>query len=325
MKRLTLSLLVLSARLYSAEAPALDSNPMASEQLSFSDMIFNEIKEKADGGDIGSCLSYGSYLVGFVANPTEGREKYAEGVAYLIKAADAGQGDACLMVGIVYAEGHYGVQVDKEKAKKYFQRAVDKKVANAYARLAQQLVSDDLTCDQPNVVVDLLEKSIAAEDLAGYYYYAILLREADFIDSDLVRAFNYFKKASDEGDYSYADGMVAVMYHGGEGTVQNYLEAEKYYEKALEKEPEHFQYQLNLAQILFNNQGREPNLVRAEQLLTAAADSGSAEAQRVLGVRLYKGQRLAVNKDRGLEYLNKAAAQGDFMAATMITLFSMGM
>ncbi len=325
MKKVILSLLMLSTRLYSAEVPALDSNPIASAQLSFRDMIFSEIKEKADRGDIESCLSYGSYLVGFVANPTDGKEKYAEGIAYLMKAADAGQGDACLMVGIAYEEGHYGVQIDKEKAKQYLQLAVDKKIANAYARLAQQLVSEDFTCEQPNVVVDLLEKSIAAEDLAGYYYYAILLREADFIESDPVRAFTYFKKASDEGDYSYADGMVAIMYHGGEGVAQDYLEAEKYYEKALAKEPDHAQYQLNLAQILFNGQGKVPNLGRAEQLLTAAADSGSMEAQRVLGVRLYKGQRLTVNQARGLEYLKKAAAQGDIMAATMIMLFNMGM
>jgi TPR repeat protein len=341
MKKVILSLLMLSTRLYSAEAPCFNpdelirvlSSGTESEKMEMGrllgDEVFRRIKAKADGGDMDSCMYYGSYLVSFVADVHEGTEKadkaVAEGISYLKKAAEAGQSDACFMVGVLYADGQYGVQPDREKALNFLQKAADKEVAKAYVRLAQQYITDDFTCDQPEIVIDLLEKSIAAGDIAGYYFYALLLREADFIKPDPVRAFTYFKKASDEGDYSYADGMVAIMYHGGEGTAQNYLEAEKYYEKALEKEPGHAQYQLNLAQILFNDQGRVSNLVRAEQLLTAAADSGSVEAQRVLGVRLYKGQRLAVNEDRGLEYLNKAAAQGDFMAATMITLFSMGM
>lgn len=320
MKKVILSLLMLSTRLYSAEVPALDSKSMASAQLSFRDMIFSEIKEKADRGDIESCLSYGSYLVGFVANPTDGKEKYAEGIAYLMKAADAGQGDACLMVGIAYEEGHYGVQIDKEKAKQYLQLAVDKKIANAYARLAQQLVSEDFTCDQPNVVVDLLEKSIAAEDLAGYYYYAILLREADFIESDLVRAFTYFKKASDEGDYSYADGMVAIMYQGGEGVAVNNLEAEKYYEKALAKDPDNTQYQFNFSQLLLNGLGRAPNLSYGRELLIKAADAGCSLSQRALGVRLLQGLGFDVDKTRALQYLNKAAGQGDLVAAMMSVL-----
>lgn len=322
MKKVILSFLMLSTQLHSAETPAFNLSTINA-------VIFHEIKSKADSGDTDACLSYGSYLVASVPDEVgdteQGRRTIMEGLSYLTRAAEAGQGDACLMLGISYAEGHYGVNADKEKSISYFQKAVDKGVTKAYVRLAQQLVSDDFTCDQANIVVDLLEKSIAAGDLAGYYYYAILLREANFIESDLFRAFSYFKKASDEGDYSYADGMVAIMYHGGEGVAQSYLEAEKYYEKALAKEPDHAQYQLNLAQILFNGQGKVPNLGRAEQLLTAAADSGSAEAQRVLGVRLYKGQRLTVNQDRGLEYLKKAAAQGDVMAGTMIFLFGMGM
>ncbi len=338
MKKLTLGLLMLSTQLYSAETPAFDPDNLVrvllsgteSEKLELGrrlgDEAFRRIKGKADSGDMASCMHYGSYLVSFVADANEGTEKgdkaLAEGISYLTKAALAGQGEACLMMGVAHIEGQYGVEANKEKAMKFLQTAVDKEISEAYARLAQQYITDDLMCDHPEIVVDLLEKSIAAGDLMGYYSYAILLREANFIESDLARAFSYFKKVSDEGDYPHADTLVAVMYQGGEGTDQNFLEAEKYYEKALLKEPANAQCQLNLAQLLFNGQGRVPNLSYAEQLLTAAADAGSVEAQRVLGVRLYQGQKLAVDRTRGLQYLNKAVAQGDFMACMMVALFN---
>ncbi|MBX3487679.1 MAG: sel1 repeat family protein [Candidatus Paracaedibacteraceae bacterium] len=338
MKELTLGLLMLSTQLYSAETPAFDplefkrimSSGTTEEKKRITAIVDPEflqtMKDEADGGDMNACMAYGGYLIISVPDKendtTQGRETIALGVSYLTKAADLGHGGLCYILGMAYSDGELGLSPDTVKAMSYLQKAVDKNVVKAYVMLAGHYVLPGFRCYFPEKVIALLEKSIAAGDLVGYSFYAVLLREASFIKQDLARAFTYFKKVSDEGDFSFADSMVAMMCQNGEGCEKSYPEAEKYYKKAIAKDPDDVQLQRNYGEFLLSGYGSEPNLVYGRDLLTKAAEAEDCGAQKLLGSRLLVGMGFDKDRARGIEYLRKAAAQGDADSVLMLRILN---
>lgn len=311
MKKYFLSFMMLTSQLYSAELPAFNTS------------YFQTMKNQADGDDAEAAMYYGCYLVSSVydqdVGTVDGRETISKGMSYLIKAADLGLGEACYFLGMIYLDGEYGIVPDQGLSKSYFERAVEKNVGKAYVRLAQFYVLPGFTSDFPDIVVKLLEKSIAAGDLIGYGFYAALLRESKFLTPDLQRSFSFFKKVSDEGDSVVADSMVAVMYNNGEGCEKNLAEAEKYYKKALDKTPDDTKLQRCYAEVILVRNEDPVKVGDAQALLKEAADSGDSIAQKMLGLRLYCGLGFIVNKVEGKTYIMKAAAQGDEQAIEITT------
>jgi TPR repeat protein len=59
----------------------------------------------------------------------------------------------------------------------------------------------------------------------------------------------------------------------------------------------------------------------ANRYLLGAAEDGLVDAQAIYGIALYSGGLLPKDKERGLYWLNKAAAQGDLEALKFLSDF----
>ena len=107
--------------------------------------------------------------------------------------------------------------------------------------------------------------------------------DLSLIDSGKAGAAEVFRSCSrkaQNGD-ALAQNTLGIMYASGQGTVQNYAEAAKWYRKAAEQG--NATAQNNLGNKYYNGQGVEQNYSEAVKWYRKAADQGNAKAQNQLG------------------------------------------
>jgi uncharacterized membrane protein YhaH (DUF805 family) len=85
--------------------------------------------------------------------------------------------------------------------------------------------------DNTDSFVEKLKKSAHNGDVKAQSKLGLMYAAGDGVMQNFQEAFKWFQKAANQGDVN-AQYNLGVMYHNGEGTEQNYQEAAKWYQKA---------------------------------------------------------------------------------------------
>jgi uncharacterized protein len=75
-----------------------------------------------------------------------------------------------------------------------------------------------------------------------------------------------------------------------------------------------------LGSLYLTNKGGDPDAKLANKYLQDASEDGYVDAQSLYGMALYAGATLPLDRQRGLYWLRKAAAEGDPKARNFLTL-----
>jgi TPR repeat protein len=132
--------------------------------------------------------------------------------------------------------------------------------------------------------------------------------------ADLSVAKNYKKavpactKQANEGD-NEAQYNLALIYHHGEGVLQDYKQASYWYKKAAEQGVAEAQYNLAL-RYDSGNKGVLQDYNQAIYWLKKAAKQGLAKAQVVFGFSYVRGRGVITDDVEAYVWWNVAAAQG---------------
>ena len=124
--------------------------------------------------------------------------------------------------------------------------------------------------------------------------------ENDYLNSCLLKA---------EQGHSDAQYNLGYMYYNGEGVVQDYKEAVKWYRKAAEQGDADAQY--NLGGMYKNGQGVVQNYKEAVKWTRKSAEQGDSYAQYNLGNMYYKGKGVPKDYVMAHMYWNLASVDGN--------------
>ncbi|MDD6060198.1 MAG: tetratricopeptide repeat protein [Ruminococcus sp.] len=128
-------------------------------------------------------------------------------------------------------------------------------------------------------------------------------------DRDFV--FEVLYQSAVDGDM-YDQVRVGWMYENGNGVLQDYAEAVKWYRKAAEQGDASAQF--NLGYMYNKGYGVEQDKTKAVEWYRKSAEQGYAKAQRDLGYMYQNGYGVEKDYAKAVEWYRKAAEQGDASA-----------
>jgi len=183
---------------------------------------FDELKAKADSGDVEAQLDLGyTYLYGVNGTNID----YKQALAYYEMAAKQNNAVAYNNLGSLYFSG-IGTDIDYTKAIYFFEEAAKLGSSDAAVNLAIIYLGKDTknkTDETYKKILDLLEQAqennSIAKYLLGYCHFRGFLVEQDYI-----KAFKLIKPIADE-QYDEAQLVLADFYINGWGTTKNYNQA----------------------------------------------------------------------------------------------------
>ena len=105
---------------------------------------------------------------------------------------------------------------------------------------------------------------------------------------------------------------IGNSYYEGNGVLQDYYEAVKWFRKAAEQN--HAGAQNKLGECYFNGRGVEQDGAEAVKWYQLAADKGNDSGQRGLAYCYYTGSGIEKNREKAVEWYIKAAEQGNVKA-----------
>lgn len=258
------------------------------------DKVAEWFKKAADKGSTLCMAKYGEYCYyGFGVLPNN-----EEAVRYLKMALEREEIPmAQYLLGKCYSNGE-GVPESTEKAEELFLKAA--KGENPFAASALGCLYRFSYKNIPQAI-QWYKKAGDYRDIAEIYRYG------ENIEQDRTKAYEYFKKAAEQGD-EISQYDVGRCYEYGDGVEKNEFEAVKWYRKAAEQGYIEAQYALGLCY----DYGMEvEDRTEAVKWYRKAAEQGNAEAQFSLGQCYFYGNGVNKNKFEAVEWYQKAAEQGE--------------
>jgi len=134
-----------------------------------------------------------------------------------------------------------------------------------------------------------------------------------YIGGDYKAAYRELRPVAEEGDAN-AQNILGIMYSKGQGVLQNYSEAFKWFLLSAQQGNAAAQY--NLGEMYADGTGVSQNYEETVRWYFLAADQGLAIAQNLLGVMYAKGQGAHQDYVQALMWFNLAAASGHKGAIT---------
>lgn len=127
---------------------------------------------------------------------------------------------------------------------------------------------------------------------------------------------------ADDGDVK-AQYIVGLMYSNGEGVIQDYFQAAKWYKKAAEKGLASAQSMLGI--MYRSGTGVPQNYDQALEWCRKAAEQGDADAQSSLAGLYDQGQGVTQDHEQAAKWYTKAAQQGHHVAQSFLAnMYMMG-
>ncbi len=256
-----------------------------------------------------------------------------EGMVWLEKAAAQGVPIALNQLGLIYAEGRYGMKTAPDKAEAFYRKALDagSQIAayNLYSLLCQQGKTEDAVRAlelgaQQNQPICLNALGVAYESGRGvtknlqkmleYYLKAAELGLPVAMYNAGVSLLNlpgreaegvaWLEKAAEQKQEDAANRLGLIYANGEFGKTADAAKAEAYYREALRLGAPIAAY--NLAYQFFS-QKKYPEAVRSLEL---GSEQGEPNCQNLLGVWYRDGTRLSKDPQKALELFRHAADAG---------------
>ncbi len=140
----------------------------------------------------------------------------------------------------------------------------------------------------------------------------IVICSAVFLFSGICKAdsasIEKLLRQADSGDVN-SQFILAKKYYIGQGVVQDYDEAAKWYAKAADQNYAKAQYELGT--MYDNGQGVSQNYNEAIKWYAKAAEQGNAKAMHSLGLMYNKGHGVGQDYEETIKWFTKAAEQGN--------------
>ena len=131
---------------------------------------------------------------------------------------------------------------------------------------------------------------------------------AAYKKGDYITAASLFKKVAEQGE-SQAQTLLALMYHGGEGVLQDYAEAARLFTLAAKQGDSDAQFSAGNA--YRKGEGVLQDYVEAVRWYKLAAEQGNSSAQYNLALRYYYGEGVLQDYSLAHMWANLAAVSGD--------------
>ena len=195
-------------------------------------------------------------------------------------------------MGLMYEEGK-GQAVDLEKAKGFYQAAMNQGHVASMVRLAGIYFNEISTGGDPQEALRLYQKAAEKGSREALYQLGLLSETGIAIPLDLPKALGYYEKAAQLGQQQ---GMLAAarMYQYGVGVSQNNKQAATYYEMLAGLGNAFAQYQL--AKLYDNKVLSEAKPGEGKKWMDEALKNGSLQAEKTVNW-------LAVQKQKELSFV----------------------
>lgn len=265
--------------------------------------------------------------------------------------ASKGDASAEFNVGWAYARG-YGINKNIQEAHKWFTRSAGKGHLKAMNGLGLLYLEEAGMMDYRKAFFWFTKAANTGHAIAQSNL-AVMYVNGSGVESDLLKAKIWAKKAADQGDKgainileeiekrlsgistdtaensqariddykkhaehgnTNAQINLANAYQDGNGVPKDLVKAAYWYSKAAEQNDKDAQYQLALC--YENGKGVEQDDLFALYWYQKSAIQGHANAQNNLGLMYHDGRGTKKRRDLAIHWLQKAVAQGNETAAT---------
>jgi len=172
---------------------------------------------------------------------------------------------------------------------------------------------------------DSLFKSVMIDDCHNDYKLMIErtkeMRDTEmdaYAAGDYATAYKEFKILAEQGDAT-AQFSLGMMYHNGEGVVQNYKEAMKWFRLAVEQG--HTKAQHNLGWMYYIGEGVVQDYKEAMKWFRLSAEQGTegtVRSQYNLGVMYENGEGVIQDYKEAVKWYHLAAEQGDVTSQSIL-------
>ena len=232
-----------------------------------------------------------------------------------------------------------GGEVNKEKGKEYFEKAIALGCNDGYLGLGDIAKSEEdyaAAMENYNLVIENGTESLyvrtAMRDIA------LLYRGGLGVEQDQTKAMEWYEKAAEQGDATsmiaiavlYRDGLgveqdgtkaiewfekaaeagisecyrwIGLMYYYGNGVEQDYTKALELFEKGVEQEDAESMFMLGY--MYYEGNGVEQDYTKALELFEKGAELGNVDSMGMLAVMYYYGNGVEQNHEKAMEWSEK--------------------
>lgn len=258
------------------------------------------------------------------------QKSYADAFKWYEAAAKQGNPDGINGVGCCYNDG-FAVEKNEKYAVQLFAKAADKGSERAQYNLAMAYYSGkgiDLDWEKAYILFKKLADNgePSSQYMVGKYH---MINKLGSISWHLISkrdtkiAFTWFEKSAKQG-FSRAQYQLGMFYESGtDPCLRNIEKALSWYEKAADQGCNDAIFAIGR---LYTNgiDEKKPDMAKAFQYFQKAARAGHAEAQYRVGVSLYYGKGIEIDKESAMLWLEKSASQRNESAQNLLNQLKSG-
>ena len=232
---------------------------------------------------------------------------YEAALRWALPAAEAGDTDAQLMAGFIYANAPAPVR-DDAKALPWFEKAAAAGAPQGHLGIGVTLMRT-AAGDAPAEAVEHLRLAADADLPTAHYYLALIYEMGVNVPADPALAAQYYGVAA-KANLSNAQAKYGYMLFNGIGIKANQVEGESWLRRAgIAGDPEAAAL---VAEIYARGDGKlPPNYSEAAAWFRTAAELGHKHSARALGMLYLTGTGVPRNPDEAAIWFRRAAEAGD--------------
>ena len=262
----------------------------------------NWFRKAAEQGDVDGQLNLG---VSYADGQGVAKDE-AEAVRWFRKAAEQGLAPGQFNLGLMYATGQ-GVTKDQAEAVRWYRKAAAQGHAAGQFNLGLMYDSGQGVAKDEAEAVRWYRNAAEQGLAAGQFILGVSYANGQGVAKDEAEAVRWFRKAAEQGDAA-GQYNLGVMYAAGQGVRQDQAEAVRWYRKAAAQG--HAAGQFDLGLMYDTGQGVTQDASEAVRWYRKAAEQGYAAGQNNLGLMYVEGRGVAMDADEAVRWFRKAAAQG---------------
>lgn len=168
-----------------------------------------------------------------------------------------------------------------------------------------------------NTGIEYLAKAAEQNNVSAQYKLGSMYLENKLVEADPLKGINYLYAAAEQ-NHIYAQYKLGLLFLKGEIAGADYQKALHFFTSSAAQGNQFAQYQLGL--IYLKGEVTRTNVIRAVNYFDKAAQQDNHFAMYQLGKLYYYGLEghLEADKEKGLDYLSKAAGKGNEYAEAML-------
>ena len=235
------------------------------------------------------------------------KNQVAKGIIALDDAAAQGHPQAAYELAALYESG-LGVQKDYNRAKHYYEVAIQQGHRDAHFNLALLYNGAGAPFDDLNRARKLMNVVAGQGDVEAQFVLATMMNTSSSnVASNPAQAIHWLGRAANRG-HENAQFQLGMHYLRGDNVARDTNAAYHWFTEAAKKNVAgaHF----NLALMHERGDGIPANLQSAIRWYTTAADLGNANAQQNLGIKYLVGDQIAANTSKAMALITRAATAG---------------